>query len=90
MSADSINRLFIIEGLGTVAAGIIAYFLLPDYPTNTKWLSAEERRLATTRLIIREDLDDKMHFRKAFMLSIKDPKMWLVRRPLLSLSLEKV
>ncbi|ETN44778.1 uncharacterized protein HMPREF1541_09653 [Cyphellophora europaea CBS 101466] len=69
--------LFIIEGLGTVVVGVIAYFLLPDYPTNTKWLSADERRLATTRLAIREDLDDKMPFKKAVSLSIRDPKMWL-------------
>ncbi|KAH0841371.1 putative transporter [Fonsecaea pedrosoi] len=69
--------LFIIEGLGTVAIGLIAFFLLPDYPTNTKWLSAQERKLATTRLIIREDLDSKMPYKKALILSIKDWKMWL-------------
>ncbi|KIW77637.1 hypothetical protein Z517_07469 [Fonsecaea pedrosoi CBS 271.37] len=69
--------LFIIEGLGTVAIGVIAFFLLPDYPTNTKWLSAQERKLATTRLIIREDLDSKMPYKKALILSIKDWKMWL-------------
>ncbi|KAJ9610626.1 hypothetical protein H2200_005403 [Cladophialophora chaetospira] len=69
--------LFIIEGLGTVVVGIIAYFLLPDYPTNTKWLSAQERTLATTRLIIREDLDSKMPYKRAILLSIKDGKMWL-------------
>ncbi|KIW95035.1 uncharacterized protein Z519_03616 [Cladophialophora bantiana CBS 173.52] len=69
--------LFIIEGLGTVVVGVIAYFLLPDYPTNTKWLSEQERKLATTRLIIREDLDRKMPYRKAILLSIKDWKMWL-------------
>ncbi|OAG40889.1 hypothetical protein AYO21_04966 [Fonsecaea monophora] len=69
--------LFIVEGLGTVAIGLIAFFLLPDYPTNTKWLSAQERKLATTRLIIREDLDSKMPYKKALILSIKDWKMWL-------------
>ncbi|KAJ9640865.1 hypothetical protein H2204_003154 [Knufia peltigerae] len=69
--------LFIIEGLGTVIAGFVAYLLLPDYPTNTKWLSEAERKLATTRLILREDLDKKMSYKKAIVLSIKDWKMWL-------------
>ncbi|KAL6247440.1 hypothetical protein RBB50_005786 [Rhinocladiella similis] len=69
--------LFIIEGLGTVVCGFVAYLLLPDYPTNTKWLSEEERKLATTRLIIREDLDKKMPYKKAILLSIKDGKLWL-------------
>ncbi|OQV04998.1 hypothetical protein CLAIMM_09802 [Cladophialophora immunda] len=69
--------LFIIEGLGTVTIGVVAYFLLPDYPTNTRWLSEQERKLATTRLMIREDLDKKMPYKKAVLLSIKDWKMWL-------------
>ena len=50
-----------------------------DYPTNTKWLSEEERKLATTRLIIREDLDKKMPYKKAILLSIKDGKLWVSR-----------
>ncbi|KIW53739.1 hypothetical protein PV05_09285 [Exophiala xenobiotica] len=69
--------LFIIEGLGTVVVGVAAFLLLPDYPTNTKWLSEQERRLATTRLVIREDLDKKMHYKKAILLSLKDWKLWL-------------
>ncbi|KIV78622.1 hypothetical protein PV11_06256 [Exophiala sideris] len=69
--------LFIIEGLGTVIAGIVAYFVLPDYPTTTRWLSEQERKLAAMRLIIREDLDTKMPYKKAITLSLKDWKMWL-------------
>ncbi|KPI39180.1 putative transporter [Cyphellophora attinorum] len=69
--------LFIIEGLATVIVGVVAFFTLPDYPQNTKWLSEDERRLASMRLIIREDLDEKMPYKKAILLSIRDPKLWL-------------
>jgi hypothetical protein len=43
-------RLFIIEGSITIFIGICSIFILPDYPHNTKWLSADERRLAQIRL----------------------------------------
>lgn len=35
--------------------------------------------LATTRLAIREDLDEKMPYKKAIILSAKDAKMWVSR-----------
>jgi MFS family permease len=44
--------LFIIEGSITVFAAIIAVFILPDYPTTTRWLSKEEIRIAETRLVL--------------------------------------
>lgn len=45
--------LFIIEGCATVVAACCAYFILPDYPLTTKWLSDDEKRLATQRLLHR-------------------------------------
>jgi hypothetical protein len=33
-----------------MTAAIISMFLLPDFPHNTRWLSAEERELAQRRL----------------------------------------
>ncbi|KAI5984381.1 major facilitator superfamily domain-containing protein [Pisolithus marmoratus] len=42
--------LFFIEGIVTVAVGILSMWLLPDYPRNTRWLNAEERSLAQLRL----------------------------------------
>ncbi len=35
--------LFLLEGLPSVALGIIAYFYLSDRPANAKWLSSEEK-----------------------------------------------
>lgn len=42
--------LFIIEGLVTVAVGILAMFLFPDYPRTTRWLTKEEGLFAPWRL----------------------------------------
>ncbi|KAJ3510623.1 hypothetical protein NLJ89_g4574 [Agrocybe chaxingu] len=42
--------LFFIEGALTVAVAVIAVFILPDFPTTTRWLTAEERALAMKRM----------------------------------------
>ncbi|KAI9491329.1 major facilitator superfamily domain-containing protein [Zychaea mexicana] len=42
--------LFIIEGLIGVAIGVVGFFLIPDYPHNTRWIVGEERELAVKRL----------------------------------------
>ena len=42
--------LFIIEGVATVVIAFTAFFILPDFPRTTTWLSEEERQLAVWRL----------------------------------------
>ena len=42
--------LFYIEGALTIFVAICAMFILPDFPTTTRWLTEEERRLATKRM----------------------------------------
>ncbi|KAL1651446.1 hypothetical protein SLS61_005397 [Didymella pomorum] len=42
--------LFILEGLPSVLSSMLVFFLLPDYPETTKWLSTEEKELAIERL----------------------------------------
>lgn len=42
--------LFILEGLPSCLSSIAVYFILPDYPESSDWLSAEEKELATERL----------------------------------------
>ncbi|KAG7417755.1 putative transporter [Fusarium oxysporum f. sp. rapae] len=42
--------LFIIEGCATYPAAIVTYFVVPDYPATTVWLSDEERRIAVLRM----------------------------------------
>jgi sugar phosphate permease len=42
--------LFYIEGGMTVVVAIVAIFVLPDFPSTTKWLTPAEKRLAELRM----------------------------------------
>ncbi|KAJ1028815.1 hypothetical protein NDA16_001980 [Ustilago loliicola] len=42
--------LFIVEGAATCIVALVAVFVLPDFPTTTKWLSPRERAIASKRL----------------------------------------
>ncbi|XP_006460061.1 hypothetical protein AGABI2DRAFT_202707 [Agaricus bisporus var. bisporus H97] len=42
--------LFFVEGALTMAIAVISIFVLPDFPTTTRWLSPEERALALKRM----------------------------------------
>lgn len=42
--------LFIIQGAVTVGVAMAAFFLLPDSPRSTRWLTPEERELAWSRI----------------------------------------
>ncbi|KAI0016543.1 major facilitator superfamily domain-containing protein [Xylariomycetidae sp. FL0641] len=42
--------LFIIEGVITIGIAFLAYFILPNFPRTTSWLSEEERALAVWQL----------------------------------------
>ena len=42
--------LFFIEGSLTIVVAITAIFILPDFPTNTRWLSPIEQKLAIRRM----------------------------------------
>ncbi|CAO2652056.1 Nn.00g003390.m01.CDS01 [Neocucurbitaria sp. VM-36] len=42
--------LFLIQGLITIGVAVAAFFLLPNAPLNTKWLSPEQRQMAHDRI----------------------------------------
>ncbi|PYI32133.1 MFS general substrate transporter [Aspergillus indologenus CBS 114.80] len=42
--------LFLIQGVVTIAVGILAWFILPNSPPQTPWLTPEERQLAHDRI----------------------------------------
>lgn len=42
--------LFIIEGVITIFIAMCSYFVLPNFPRTTTWLTDEERQLAIWRL----------------------------------------
>ncbi|KAI1364811.1 allantoate permease [Xylaria arbuscula] len=72
--------LFIIEGTITIAAAILSGFILPNYPTNTKWLTSEEQAYAQWRLIEdtgEADLADATSLKEGVKLAFKDPKLYL-------------
>ncbi|RZT35538.1 MFS transporter [Cupriavidus agavae] len=44
--------MFLLEGLPTVVIGCILYFILPDRPTDVKWLTPEESRSLEAHAVI--------------------------------------
>ena len=42
--------LFVLQGTVTLVIATIGFFFLPDYPLTTRWLNADERNLAHTRM----------------------------------------
>jgi len=69
--------LFIIEGLITVCIAAVSFLVLPNYPSTTKWLTEDERRLAVARLARREDGAAILSHKAAFIEAFKDPKTYL-------------
>lgn len=74
------NRwLFFIEGALTMAVAVIALFVLPDFPSNTRWLSPQERALAIRRM--EEDAgvgdeDETEGATSGLWLAVTDWKVW--------------
>ncbi|GKT76831.1 MFS transporter [Colletotrichum tofieldiae] len=70
--------LFIIEGSVTALVAIFGFFLLPDDPSVTRWLTEEERKLAVDR--IRRDTvgqQERGSTLDGLKQACKDPKTWL-------------
>lgn len=70
---------FIIEGAASILVGIVAFFLLPDWPENTRWLSQEEREIAQYRVLLsnggkEEQIGGTWDGLKE---AIKDPFTWM-------------
>ncbi|KAF9695691.1 hypothetical protein EKO04_006385 [Ascochyta lentis] len=81
---------FILEGIITVIIAFSAFFILPNFPRTTKWLSEEERQLAVYRL--QEDIgeDDwtsaeQQTFFHGLKLALMDVKTWIFTILLLSI-----
>ncbi|KAL3463135.1 major facilitator superfamily domain-containing protein [Aspergillus heterothallicus] len=75
--------LFIIEGAITIAIALISYFIIPDLPRTTPWLSEQEKDLAAWRL--EEDIGEEDWVegeQQSFFLGAKkaflDYKVWLL------------
>ncbi|KNZ79845.1 hypothetical protein J132_08503 [Termitomyces sp. J132] len=71
--------LFYIEGALTIAFAILAIFVLPDFPANTRWLTAEERALALRRMEEDVGVGDEEQTEgqgSGLWLAITDIKVW--------------
>ncbi|TPX15851.1 uncharacterized protein E0L32_000185 [Thyridium curvatum] len=74
--------LFIIEGAMTVALALCVFFVLPDFPVNTKWISPVERELATWRLYADVGEDDWIDSEHESLFTglkqcVRDPKTYV-------------
>jgi len=81
---------FIIEGAITVVIAFTAFFILPNFPRTTKWLTEEERQLAVWRLEedIGEDDWTSSHdqsFWGGLKLAFEDIKTWILMIMLLGI-----
>lgn len=74
--------LFLIEGLATIVTVPFAYFILPDLPANTKWLSEQERDMALWRVRREVGKDDWTSTEEqstmfGFKMAMRDVKVWI-------------
>lgn len=67
-----------------------AYFVLPNFPHTTAWLSEQERQLAVHRLQedvgVAETEDEQHSFFHGFVLALKDPKTYVLLFVLLGIT----
>jgi hypothetical protein len=82
--------LFIIEGVITIGIAIASFFILPNFPRTTTWLSEEERQLAVWRLQEDIGMDDwtsseEQSFWQGMFLAFKDAKVWVLMIMLLAI-----
>ncbi|KFY20191.1 hypothetical protein V491_03919, partial [Pseudogymnoascus sp. VKM F-3775] len=75
--------LFIIEGTITIGIAAAAFFILPNFPRTTTWLSEEERQLAAWRM--EEDIgeddwinSESQSFLNGIKLALIDIKTWIL------------
>lgn len=74
--------LLLIEGVVTVACGFGLYFVLPDYPRNSKMLTPEQRLLGHVRILhdqsasVQPEEDNLTPF-QAVAATLKDGRTWL-------------
>ncbi|KDQ28473.1 hypothetical protein PLEOSDRAFT_1105130 [Pleurotus ostreatus PC15] len=65
-----------IEGAITIAIALLGFFILPDFPgTSGRWLSPEERALATERLAEEDGTGPTSHM-EGLKIAMKDWKVW--------------
>lgn len=80
MSCDT-DSTVIIEGCATFPVALLTMFIVPDYPQTTRWLTDEERTIATLRIVEDSHEDDehaKVPGREALTMAFTDPALYLI------------
>ncbi|KAJ5291018.1 hypothetical protein N7478_000269 [Penicillium angulare] len=70
--------LFLVEGIATVIYGVALWFLLPDFPETSTWLTEREKKFIQARLPANAPRasEDNFKFREVIE-SLKDIRLWL-------------
>ncbi|KAF5568784.1 allantoate permease [Fusarium phyllophilum] len=73
--------LFILEGLATIFISVVAFFLLPDYPGTTSWLTRKkELSLRVDWLLMLEVKilgEEEITMKQAILSAVRDYRVWL-------------
>ncbi|KAF3040742.1 hypothetical protein E8E12_008578 [Didymella heteroderae] len=70
--------LFIIQGLITVGVAVLAFFMLPNAPLETRWLTQEERELAHSRIAFdTTEKEGRVSVWKGLREACTDYRMWV-------------
>ncbi|KAG7128979.1 MFS transporter prlL like protein [Verticillium longisporum] len=70
--------LFILQGAVTFVIAIVGYFVLPDFPLATKWLTEEERNLAHNRIELDTVSNEgQTGLTKGLKEACRDPMVWI-------------
>lgn len=75
-----------------IPVAVLAFFVLPDYPQTTRWLTPEEKKLAMSRMA-RQNVSAKtdatevdMTIRQAIKAAFLDPSTYLIWGAILMLN----
>jgi MFS family permease len=70
--------LFILQGAVTFVIAVIGYFILPDFPLTTRWLTEEERQLAYNRMELDTVANQgETSTMKGLKQAASDPMVWI-------------
>ncbi|KAF9558966.1 MFS general substrate transporter [Agrocybe pediades] len=71
--------IFILEGIATVAVGILAFFVLVDFPSTAKFLTPEERSwIVHKKKYDNSSVGEEEHFEmRHFWAAVSDWQVWL-------------
>jgi hypothetical protein len=70
-------RIFILEGLFSTAFSVLAYFVIPGFPADAKFLSVEEKRYLLHRLEAERGNETITFHWSMFKECFLDWKIWL-------------